>query len=54
MNAWEENRLLTSGVVRLREVNLDFEDDDEAKVCVWGGGTAPCVGRHAATLPLAS
>ena len=26
MNAWEENRLLTSGVVRMKEVSLTGED----------------------------
>lgn len=31
-NAWEENRILTSGAGRLREVNLDF-DDEEASRC---------------------
>lgn len=30
-NAWEENRILTSGAGRLREINLDF-DDEEARL----------------------
>jgi len=30
-NAWEENRLMTSGVARLREVDLDFEGEEEAR-----------------------
>eukprot|EP00798_Chlamydomonas_sp_ICE-L_P027222 gene27222-2471_t len=32
MNAWEENRLLTSGVVRLKEVSLDFDTDEDSRV----------------------
>lgn len=30
-NAWEENRILTSGAGRLREVNLDFDDEEARK-----------------------
>lgn len=32
MNAWEENRLMTSGVVQTREVNLDFNNDADVRV----------------------
>ncbi|KAG2440689.1 hypothetical protein HYH02_010267 [Chlamydomonas schloesseri] len=41
MNAWEENRLLTSGVVRLKEVSLDFNDEDEARVILLVHDTKP-------------
>ena len=30
--AWEENRLMTSGVVRLREVDTEFDDSEEARI----------------------
>jgi pre-mRNA-splicing factor ATP-dependent RNA helicase DHX38/PRP16 len=30
--AWEENRLMTSGVARLREADLDFDDEEEARI----------------------
>ena len=39
MNAWEENRLMTSGVARLREVDTDF--DDEARVLLLVHDTRP-------------
>eukprot|EP00743_Colponemidia_sp_Colp-15_P007008 GILK01007563.1.p1 GENE.GILK01007563.1~~GILK01007563.1.p1 ORF type:complete len:1219 (+),score=255.03 GILK01007563.1:307-3657(+) len=29
---WEENRLLTSGVVRTTEVQVDFDDEEEARI----------------------
>ena len=29
---WEENRLLTSGIVRKLDVDRDFEEEHEAKV----------------------
>ncbi|CAG8620152.1 11452_t:CDS:10 [Funneliformis mosseae] len=29
---WETNRMLTSGIVQRREIDLDFEDDSEARV----------------------
>ncbi|GFH10072.1 pre-mrna-splicing factor atp-dependent rna helicase prp16-like [Haematococcus lacustris] len=32
LNAWEENRLLTSGVARLKEINLDFDGEEENRV----------------------
>lgn len=32
MNAWEENRLMTSGVVQTREVDLDFNNDSDVRV----------------------
>ncbi len=33
MNAWEENRMLTAGVVRLKqEISLDFDDENEKRV----------------------
>ena len=32
MNAWEENRLMTSGVVRGREMDLDFDKDSDIRV----------------------
>ena len=32
MNAWEENRLMTSGVVRGRELDMDFEKDSDIRV----------------------
>ena len=41
LNAWEENRLLTSGVARLREVDLDFADDDDARVLLLVHDTKP-------------
>ncbi|GFR49972.1 hypothetical protein Agub_g12113, partial [Astrephomene gubernaculifera] len=41
LNAWEENRLLTSGVVRLKEVSLDFADEDEARVMLLVHDTKP-------------
>eukprot|EP00891_Asterochloris_glomerata_P006618 jgi/Astpho2/6618/fgenesh1_pm.00101_%23_12_t len=31
MNAWEENRMLTSGVVRMREVDTDFDNDSDRR-----------------------
>ncbi len=31
-NAWEENRLLTSGVAVRNEVDTDFADDDESRI----------------------
>ena len=31
-DAWENNRLLTSGVVTRTEVDEDFDESDEAKV----------------------
>ena len=31
-NAWEENRLVTSGVARLREVDLDHGNEEEGRV----------------------
>ncbi|KAF6263292.1 P-loop containing nucleoside triphosphate hydrolase protein [Scenedesmus sp. NREL 46B-D3] len=41
LNAWEDNRLLTSGVVKLRQVNLDFDDDDESRVLLLVHDTKP-------------
>ncbi|WIA21043.1 hypothetical protein OEZ85_005370 [Tetradesmus obliquus] len=41
LNAWEDNRLLTSGVVKLRQVNLDFDDDDENRVLLLVHDTKP-------------
>ena len=40
-NAWEENRMVTSGVVRLREVDLDFETEEEQKVMLLVHDTRP-------------
>lgn len=33
--AWEENRLLTSGVAMRNEVDTDFDDENEARVRIW-------------------
>ncbi|WIA41331.1 hypothetical protein OEZ86_004928 [Tetradesmus obliquus] len=41
LTAWEDNRLLTSGVVKLRQVNLDFDDDDENRVLLLVHDTKP-------------
>ncbi|GIL69699.1 hypothetical protein Vretifemale_520, partial [Volvox reticuliferus] len=41
LNAWEENRLITSGVVRLKEVSLNFTDEDEARVMLLVHDTKP-------------
>lgn len=40
-NAWEENRMVTSGVVRVREVDLDFETEEEQKVMLLVHDTRP-------------
>ena len=40
-NTWEENRLVTSGVVRLREVDLDFETEEENRVMLLVHDTKP-------------
>ena len=40
-NAWEENRLVTSGVVRVREVDLDFETEEERRVMLLVHDTRP-------------
>ena len=33
--AWEENRLLTSGVATRNEIDTDFDDENEARVRIW-------------------
>jgi pre-mRNA-splicing factor ATP-dependent RNA helicase DHX38/PRP16 len=40
-NTWEENRMVTSGVVRVREVDLDFETEEEQKVMLLVHDTRP-------------
>ncbi len=40
-DAWEENRLVTSGMGRLGEHNTDFDDEDEAKVVLLVHDTKP-------------
>ena len=40
-NTWEENRLVTSGVVRVREVDLDFETEEENRVMLLVHDTKP-------------
>ena len=30
--AWEDNRLIQSGVAELREIQMDFDDDEESRV----------------------
>jgi pre-mRNA-splicing factor ATP-dependent RNA helicase DHX38/PRP16 len=40
-NAWEENRMVQSGVVRVREVDLDFETEEEHKVMLLVHDTRP-------------
>ena len=40
-NTWEENRMVTSGVVRVREVDLDFETEEEQKVMLLVHDTCP-------------
>lgn len=39
--AWEENRLTTSGVARLREVDTDFESEEQARVTLLVHDTRP-------------
>mmetsp|Transcript_29689 Transcript_29689/g.83695 ORF Transcript_29689/g.83695 Transcript_29689/m.83695 type:complete len:1298 (+) Transcript_29689:152-4045(+) len=41
MNAWEENRMFTSGVARLQEVNLDFDNDSDVKTVLLVHDTKP-------------
>ncbi|KAL4449004.1 hypothetical protein ABPG77_007721 [Micractinium sp. CCAP 211/92] len=41
MNAWEENRLMTSGVVRAREVDTDFDNDSDVRVLLLVHDTKP-------------
>lgn len=41
MNAWEENRLMTSGVVRAREVDTDFDNDADVRVVLLVHDTRP-------------
>eukprot|EP00210_Caulerpa_lentillifera_P000325 g318.t1 len=41
LNAWEENRLLTSGVARYRELNLDFNQEDDERVILLVHETKP-------------
>jgi pre-mRNA-splicing factor ATP-dependent RNA helicase DHX38/PRP16 len=41
MNAWEENRLMTSGVVRAREVDLDFDADADVRTVLLVHDTRP-------------
>lgn len=41
MNAWEENRLMTSGVVRAREVDTDFDNDSDVRVVLLVHDTRP-------------
>ena len=40
-NQWEENRMLTSGVMRVREVDLDFETEEENRVVLLVHDTKP-------------
>lgn len=48
LNAWEENRLLTSGVARYKEVNLDFNQEDDERVILLVHETKPgfLTGKH--------
>ncbi|CAD7701175.1 unnamed protein product [Ostreobium quekettii] len=41
INKWEENRLVTSGVARYKEVNLDFDNDDDERVILLVHDTKP-------------
>ena len=41
LNAWEENRLITSGVVRAREVVVDYSAEDEARMVLLVHDTKP-------------
>lgn len=41
MNAWEENRMFTSGVARLHEVDLDFDNDSDVKTVLLVHDTKP-------------
>ncbi|GMH38447.1 hypothetical protein BSKO_06331 [Bryopsis sp. KO-2023] len=41
INAWEENRLVTSGVARYKEVNLDFEMEDNERIILLVHDTKP-------------
>lgn len=41
LNAWEENRLVTSGVMRVREVDLDFEEEEDRRVVLLVHDTKP-------------
>ncbi len=38
---WEETRMVNSGVVRVREVDLDFETEEESKVILLVHDTRP-------------
>lgn len=41
MNAWEENRLMTSGVVQQREVDMDFSGDGDVRAVLIVHDTRP-------------
>ena len=41
MRAWEENRLMTSGVVQAREADLDFDNDSDVRVILLVHDTRP-------------
>lgn len=41
MNAWEENRLVTSGVARHKEFSLDFDEDNDRRVVLLVHDTKP-------------
>lgn len=41
MHAWEENRLMTSGVVHARELDMDFDNDADVRVVLLVHDTRP-------------
>ena len=40
-NTWEENRMMTSGVIRAKEIDLDFDDADENRAVLLVHDTKP-------------
>jgi pre-mRNA-splicing factor ATP-dependent RNA helicase DHX38/PRP16 len=40
-NQWEENRMMTSGVIRMKEIDLDFDDTEENKAVLLVHDTKP-------------
>ena len=40
-NQWEENRMMTSGVIRTKEIDLDFDDTEENRAILLVHDTKP-------------
>jgi pre-mRNA-splicing factor ATP-dependent RNA helicase DHX38/PRP16 len=40
-NQWEENRMMTSGVIRMKEIDLDFDDTEENRAILLVHDTKP-------------